>query len=210
MTQHIDLKKIEKQAYRFTFKDGLYDIAYGTLLVSFAIAPVLREIIYLGYIPFMVLPAPLILILGKRYITIPRIGIAKFSLNRAKNKRKIRLLTAILFPLSLLTVILTAYGIFNVQIGGYIVPLAAGIFALILLSSVAYIIDYPHFYLYAISIGLGIPLAELLEPITGEPLDYILSFGISGILILTYGVITVIKFVKQYPKPIQELSNAQG
>jgi hypothetical protein len=61
--------------------------------------------------------------------------------------------------------------------------------------------DYPHFYLYAISIGLGIPLAELLEPIFGKPLDYLISFGISGALILIYGIITLVKFIKKYPIP---------
>jgi hypothetical protein len=55
---------------------------FGVLLVSFALAPILREVIGLGYILFLVIPAPLILTLGKRYISVPRIGIVKFGLNR--------------------------------------------------------------------------------------------------------------------------------
>jgi hypothetical protein len=210
MIEKIDLKKIEKQTYRFTFTDGLYDMAYGSLLVFTAIAPILREIIYLGYIFFMILPAPLILILGKKCITIPRIGIVKFNQDRTKAKNKIRFLTAVLFPITVLMVVLTYLGIYNLTLSGYIVPLGAGIFAIVLLSSIAYIINYQHFYIYAVSIGLGIPLTELLKPILGDPLNYLVSFGISGTLILIYGIITLIKFIKKYPIPKEEMSIVRG
>jgi len=210
MTEKIDLKKVEKQTYRFTFTDGLYDIAYGCLLIFIAIAPILREILYPSYIIFLILPASLILTLGKRFITIPRIGIVKFNQNRTKSINKIRLLIAILVPITILMVVLTFLGVYNIKVGGYIVPVGAGVFALILLSLIAYIMDYPHFYLYAVSIGLGIPLAELLEPIFGEPLDYLISFGISGALILIYGIITLIKFIKKYPIPKEETSDVKG
>jgi hypothetical protein len=98
-------------------------------------------------------------------------------------------------------VVLTFLGVYNIKVGGYIVPIGAGLFALILLSVIGYIIDYPHFYLYAVSIGLRLPFAALLKPICGEPLHYIISFGISGTLILVYGIITLVKFIKKYPKP---------
>jgi hypothetical protein len=201
MTEKIDLKKVEKQTYRFTFTDGLTDMTYGCLLIFIAIAPILREILYPSYIIFMILPASLILILGKRFITFPRIGIVKFNQSRTKSINKIRLLIAILVPITIVMVVLTFLGVYNIKVGGYIVPVGAGLFALILLSLIAYIMDYPHFYLYAISIGLGIPLAELLEPIFGKPLDYLISFGISGALILIYGIITLVKFIKKYPIP---------
>jgi 4-amino-4-deoxy-L-arabinose transferase-like glycosyltransferase len=176
-------------------------MAYGSLIFFIAIAPILREILYPSYIIFLILPSPLIIILGKKFITVPRIGIVKFNLNRTKSRNKIGLLIAILVPITVLLVVLTYLGIYNIKVGGYIVPLGAGLFTLILLSLIAYIMDYPHFYLYAVSIGLGIPLAALLKPIFGEPIHYILSFGISGTLILIYGIITLIKFIKKYPIP---------
>ncbi len=210
MTEKIDLKKVEKQTYRFTFTDGLYDMAYGSLIFFAAIAPILREILYPSYIIFLILPAPLILILGKIYITVPRIGIVKFNLNRTKSRNKIGLLIAILFPITVIMVVLTFLGVYNIKVGGYIVPVGGGIFALILLSLVAYIMDYPHFYLYGISIGLGLPLAALLKPIFGEPSHYLISFGISGTLILIYGIITLIKFIKKYPIPKEGIPDVKG
>ena len=206
MNEKIDLKKIEKQTYQFTFTDGLYDMAYGCLLCFFAIAPILREFLYPSYIIFLVLPAPLIIILGKLFVTIPRIGVVKFNQNRDKSKNKIGVLIAILFPITVVLVVLTYLGVYNIKIGGYIVPIGAGLFALILLSVIAYVMDYPHFYLYAVSIGLGIPLASLLKPIFGDPMHYIISFGISGTLILIYGIFTLTKFIKKYPLSKEEIS----
>ena len=210
MNEKIDLKKVEKQTYQFTFTDGIYDMAYGSLIFFIAIAPILREILYPSYIIFMILPASLILILGKRFITVPRIGIVKFNQSRTKSRNKIGLIIAILFPITVVLVVLTYIGVYNIRVGGYIVPIGAGLFALILLSTIAYIMDYPHFYLYAVSIGLGIPLATLLKPIFGEPLHYLISFGISGTLILIYGIITLIKFIKKYPIPKEDIPNVKG
>ena len=206
MNEKIDIEKIEKQTYQFTFSDGIYDMAYGTMLIIFAIAPILREIIYLWYILFMIIPAPLIILLGKRYITLPRIGIVKFGEKRDKARNKIHLLTAILFPLTVIVVVLTFIGMFNIKVTGYIVPVGAGIFAIVLLSSIAYILHYSHFYLYGISIGLGIPLSELIEPIVGEPYDYLISFGISGLMILLFGLRTFLRFINMYQIPKEELS----
>ena len=210
LIEKIDLRQVEKQTYRFTFSDGIYDIAYGSLLIFIAIAPILREMIYLGYIFFMILPAPLIILLGKKFISIPRMGIVKFNYNRSKSKNKLMLLIAILFPLTVILVVLTFIGMFNVKVGGYIVPVGAGLFALLLLSTIAYTLEYPHFYLYAVSIGLGMPLAELMEPIVGGPLDYIISFGTSGTFLCIYGIITLIKFIKKYPIPKEEIPGVKG
>ena len=185
-------------------------MTYGSLLIFIAIAPILREILYPSYIIFLILPAPLILILGKRFITIPRIGIVKFNQNRTKSRNKIGLLIAILFPITVVMVVLTYLGLYNIKVGGYIVPIGTGVFALVLLSVIAYILDYPHFYLYAVAIGLGIPLAALLKPIFGEPLHYLISFGISGALIFIYGIITLIKFIKKYSVPKAEISDVKG
>ena len=107
MTEKMNLKEIEKKAYRFTFQDGIYDIMFGVLLVSFALAPILREVIGLGYILFLVIPAPLILTLGKRYITVPRIGIVKFGLNRQVAHKKLVIISVILVIITLILLMMT-------------------------------------------------------------------------------------------------------
>jgi hypothetical protein len=213
MTDKINLKELERKAYRFTFKDGIYDIAYGALLLSFALAPVLREIIYTWYILIVIPPAPLILILGKKYITTSRIGIVKFDVKRRKSKKKMILISAILVPITILIFIFTILNIFPGNLGsamnGYAIPIGAGIFAIILLSISAYLIDFPHMYIYGIIIGLGIPIAEILYNYLGSPLNSLITFGISGIILLIFGLYTLINFTKKYPIPKMETINGK-
>jgi len=211
MTEKIDLREIEKKSYRFTFKDGIYDIAYGTLLLSFALAPILREIIYLWYIIIVIPPAPLIIILGKRLITVPRIGIVKFDKKRTKSMKKMIFLSAVLVPITILILILTITNIFPGDIGslmnGYTIPIVAGIFAIILLSIGAYLLDFPNMYLYGAIIGLGIPITEILQRYIGSPTDGIITFGISGLILLIFGLYNLSKFIQKYPIPKSGLIN---
>lgn len=211
MTENINLKELEKKAYGFYFKDGIYDMAYGTLLITFAIAPILREIIYLGYIIFLIIPAPLIILLGKKYITVPRIGIVKFNKNRVKKQKRIILISSILIPFTIFLLFLTVIEVFpgniGTMLGGYAIPVGAGVFAIILLSAVAYSIDFPHFYIYGIIIGLGIPFADILHKIIGPPMDSLIAFGITGIVLLIFGIVTLSKFLQKYPIPKEEIPN---
>jgi len=211
MNDKIDLKELEKKSYRFTFKDGIYDIAWGALLVSFALAPILREIIYLWYILVVIPPAPLIIILGKKYITVPRMGIVKFDLKRRKSLKKMLLISTILVPLTIIIFILTLINIFPGNIGsaldGFAIPIGAGIFAIILLSLCAFLIDFPNMYLYGLIIGLGIPINEILQRFIGSPLDSLITFGTSGCILLIFGLFTLIKFIQKYQIPRTEITN---
>jgi hypothetical protein len=213
MTEKINLREIEKKSYRFTFKDGIYDIAWGTLLLSFALAPILREIIYLWYIVIVIPPAPLIIILGKRFITAPRIGIVKFDKKRSKSMKKMILISSILVPITIIILLLTVINIFPGDIGsllnGYSIPIGAGIFAIILLSVCAYLIDFPNMYIYGIIIGLGIPITEILQRYIGSPTDNLVTFGITGLILLIFGLYTLIKFIQKYPIPQSEIINAK-
>ena len=211
MNDKINLKELEKKSYRFTFKDGIYDIAYGALLISFALAPILREIIYLWYIILVIPPAPLIIILGKKYITAPRIGIVKFDKKRRKSLKKMALISAVLVPITIIIFILTIINMFPGNIGlainGLTVPLAAGIFAIILLSIGAYLIDFPHMYIYGIIIGLGIPINDILHKLIETPFDSLITFGTGGTILLIFGLFTLIKFIQNYPIPKTEKIN---
>ena len=211
MNEKINLKEIEKKAYRFTFQDGIYDIMFGVLLVSFALAPIIRELIGLGYILFLAIPAPLLLTLGKKYITTPRIGIVKFGLKRQASYKKFVTISVILVILTVVLLILTITNIFPGTFGsmldGYAVPLIIGISTIIGMGVFAYIKDFPHLWVYGVIIGLGIIVAEVLYKTVGTPLDGIITFGIPGILVLFYGVVILFRFLRKYPLPKEEIVN---
>jgi len=86
MTPDINLKDLEKKAWMSTHEDGFIDIIIGMLLVNFAVMPFIDELIGRWYIlimvPIPVLFASLLIYFGKRNITAPRIGFAKFGPER--------------------------------------------------------------------------------------------------------------------------------
>ena len=84
MSQTADLKTIEQDAFRATYQDGLYDICYGIFLLAWALVPILTDTgisIHLAALPFLAIPA-IILLVGKKYITAPRLGSARFGKQR--------------------------------------------------------------------------------------------------------------------------------
>jgi len=211
MTEKMNLKELEKKTYRFTFQDGIYDIMFGFLFVSFALAPIIRELIGLGYILFIGIPAPLLLTLGKKYITTPRIGIVKFGMNRQNSQKKQIIISIILVLITIILLMMTITnifpGTFGSMLNGYIVPLVIGISTIIGMGIFAYIKDFPHLCIYGMIIGLAIIVAEVLYKIVGTPLDGILAFGIPGLLVLFYGSFILFKFLQKYPLPEEEIIN---
>ena len=208
MTQDIDMKELEKKAWKSTFQDGLHDIVFGVLLVSFGIAPILRQFIGLGYIPFVVLPAPLIFVIGKKFVTLPRIGIVRFGPKRKATHKKMVKIMVVVFILTLILLIMTITktfpGALRTVLKGYAIPSVIGISAFIGISFCARIMDFPRMYIYAIMIGLGIPVSEVLYKAVGPPLYGLFAFGIPGVFVLSYGIILFSRFLRMYPKPAEE------
>jgi hypothetical protein len=211
MNKNIDLKAIEKKSYQIIFKDGIYDIMFGILLISFAVAPVLREIIGLGYIFFMIIPAPLFYILAKKYISLPRIGIAKFGGKRKKKYRAMLIVSLITFPISVILLTLTYLGPFQIDVstalGGYAVPIGAGLFAIFICGLTAHLIDFTHLFYYGLIIGLGIMITEYFNTTIGPPINDVLTFGIPGVIVILIGLFTLSQFIKKYPLPTEEITN---
>ena len=206
MVENVDLKEIEKKAWRATYQDGLWDIYMGLLITGFALIFYLNflgleEPLLIFFLCCWVTIPILILSFGKKFITPKRIGSVKFGKKRKKTKKRLTyFLTANVFIL-LMFLILTQLGLFElIPLEGLMVPLFFGLFISIPLSIVAYFLDFSRLYVYAIIFGLGYLLSELFYPIVGAPLDSFLSFGVPGIIITLIGVYFLISFLKKYPK----------
>jgi uncharacterized membrane protein YdcZ (DUF606 family) len=62
-------------------------------------------------------------------------------------------------------------------------------------------------YIYGIFIGLGIPINEIIQRQIGSPLDSLITFGTGGIILLIFGLFTLIKFIQKYQIPKTEITN---
>jgi hypothetical protein len=85
MSQKINLKEIERKSWTSYFQDGFYDIFMGLLMLGMGLILLFDAndwyiaVIWLGL---------LILIIGRRLITIPRVGRVKFGPERRIKQKK--------------------------------------------------------------------------------------------------------------------------
>ena len=208
MTENVDLKSLERKAYRSIFEDGIWDLFIGLIILSIGLSTFLSSILNLSELWFAALPtlilntiALLVFFLGKKFITIPRLGIVKFGPKRKSKQQKLKLFLSAFFILNILLLILPFTDLVkSIQFEPLIIALILGLVAITLpFMIVAYFLDFTRLYFYAFIAGIGFFLTELLYPIVGSPLDTLLPFTIAGGLIVVIGLYYFIRFLKYYP-----------
>ena len=205
MNDKINLKQLEKKAWRATFQDGLWDIYFGLIIMGMGLAPLGRFLGLPETIGVLMLVfswdivAGLIFILGKIYITRPRIGFVKFGQIRKRRNKLLAVFLGINVGLTFITLIFTFLGIFQLSLPGYMVMLVIGLlFITTPFSFIAYFIQLKRVYLYALLGGFGLFFSELLTPILDSPFNDILVFVPFGGMILVFGIIIIIRFLSKY------------
>lgn len=213
MSQNLDLKQIERNVYTSFHQDGLIDLFLGFIMLVSILSSTLdasgvsdsvRIVIYL---PLMVILGPVLYMLGKRYITFPRMGYVKLG-SKQKRKRRIvifAIMNAVLLTLVILTIILgnkagkvgSVFGIKAEFWSSAVVTLIIiGIFSII-----AFVLMTPRFYLLGLIVGMSEPLYMLLKHFTYIKYIGVIAYGIPGVLLIILGTVLLKRFVKKYPLP---------
>ena len=203
MAEKIDLKEIEKEAYKATLQHGLIDIEMGLIFFGMGINSAFYD-----YVPLPInllgilivgIVSVLPILLGRKFIVAPRIGIIKFGPKRKAQKKKIIVFIAINTLILIIILILTVNSLFQqIPLRGPMLLLVLGLlFATLPLSILAYLMQFPRLYMYGLVIGFGLFLAGIF--------DYSLTIISMGIIVLIIGIIYLIKFVKKYPLPDMEV-----
>jgi len=207
MSDSVDLKSLEKKAWRSTFQDGFWDIYIGMVIIGLGLPWIgglfdLPETIGMLVVVFSWdMGAMVILFLGKRFITIPRIGYVKFGKIRKKRNKILSICIGSIVIFTIITFIFTLMGLFQLSLPGYLVMLIIGIgFITLPFSTLAFFIQLKRLYIYAILGGLGLFFSELLSAILGPPLHDFIVFGLIGGTITITGIVILIIFLKNNPK----------
>jgi len=206
MSEKVDLKELEKKVWISTFQDGFWDIYFGMIIMGMGLGPLGR---FLGLPETMGvltlvfswdIGAGLIFILGKIFISRPRIGFVKFGQIRKKRNKLLAVFLGINVGLTIIIFIFTLMGMFQLSLPGYMVMLVIGLlFITTPFSFIAYFIQLKRVYLYALLGGFGLFFSELLEPIFDAPFNGILVFVPFGGMILVFGITILIHFLRKYP-----------
>jgi len=198
MKDRAALREVERRVWLRTFEHGLWDLAVGLLLLSFAVG-ILTEFYWISAI---VVPVGLPVMRGlARRTIVPRIGHATF---RGRRKRSLAHVQLILAALALAGGGMFAFTAFATREAApewaiwvrshFIV--AIGLIWGGALGVAGWAVDYPRLYAYG-GLLFGALLAVDLLP-TGYPLGHAL-IGVGGLIALV-GAALFIRFLRRYPR----------
>lgn len=201
MNNQTSLKNLERDVFRTMTQDGILDIQIGSVLLIFAIAPLLSNTLGDFWSSVVFLPFWGLIFLALRMIRNnqlkPRIGQVEFGPYRVKRLKNLNLIILV-FNLAAFGLGLLAF--FNVLVipGG--LPLS--ILLLIGFSLGGYMLESPRYYLYGV--------LSAIAPIIGEYLynnhgfshhGFPVVFGILAGGMILYGLYRMITVIRDFPLP---------
>ena len=204
MNNSTSLKKLERNLFRETIRDGSLDMQIGFILLIFVFAPLLSSSLGDFWSSAVFLPVWIAFFMGlrtfKKTHIQPRIGQIEFSPHRKKRLKNINLVILI-FNLVAFGMGLLAF--FNFQEFKGWLPLS--ILILIGFSLAGFMIESPRLYLYGILTALAPVVGEYLYQNHGiSHHGFPLTFGVlAGGYILT-GIVLMINVFRRYPLPSNE------
>lgn len=207
MSETINLKELERKAWRSTYEDGLWDIYYGLIVICLGLFTTRPES---GYSPATIIFLMMSLLVcyaafwaAKRWITLPRMGQVKFGPARKKRKKTLTILLACIVMVQvgflLVQVIAWQNPVFGKQINGFLeetglmdlaVAIIGALFVLPAMLLIAYFQDFPRGYYIAVMMSLGIFLLIWL--------NQAIYVVIVGSLIALPGMVLLVRFIQKY------------
>jgi hypothetical protein len=199
MTEEINLKAIERKAWGSYFEDGLLDIFLGAMLLIGGIRSVTDSVWY----TLLILPLILVLPLGKRLITTPRLGHVKFGSARNLKQAKVIAVLTISVLATFALLMLPKSG-FALPAKMLISPIMAGWIAVVF-GIIAYYLDFRRLFAY----GLLFAMSEVLSGLFGVYIGA-MTQTVSGIAVLLIGLFVLARFLRKYPQPVEGTSDVKG
>jgi hypothetical protein len=208
--EQLNIKTLEKKAFRSFFRDGIYDVFLGAILLSLGLPLILNEF---GWIDYETIIMPLLIplignigalaffVFGKKYITAPRLGTVRFGKTRKRKMMHVKLLLAISVLIGVITFLLFVLKV--LPIGGKTgIPAAGMIFGiqcLIIFSLMAYFMDFTRLYFYAFLFAVSLPVTFWLKKNASLTYPSLYVFSLTAVPMLVIGWILFVRFLRQYP-----------
>jgi hypothetical protein len=204
MEQRINLKQLEKNTAAGIFQTGIVEIGMGMIFIVSTLAMIFDDIRY--YLDILFIVPVVFIILARKYIANPRMGIVKFAKKRVRNTKT---LIAAITTFLVIMVTLTYFGSSN-NIDEIINPrweITGIIFSICI--AVAYFLAFDRMYFYAFLLAGAFNLSEEIREN-----DWIVTKGgyaylLASIILLTVGFFYFISFLKKYPLPGKEVNYEQ-
>ncbi len=204
MTQNINLKDIEKKAYRDSQQDGLMEVTMGLILMTFG--GFFYSPIFAFYILLIIFSGKIVEFMRRRY-TYPRVGFVKFHEENPKDA----LTGVFLFEVAVIVIMFTLISIFgDVKDYSQWVKWSPLFFGMILVGPFAHAasrsgsIRYTGYAILSVVLGVFFSLTEFGSGCTG----LILYLVFIGTFLFLGGLAIFIQFLRKYPLPVEGAPDA--
>ena len=208
MDTQLNLKELERKAFRSIYQDGLWDLYFGLIVVCMSL------FIYKpasGYSPLNIIlmlcsmgVAYTLFWAGKKYITLPRMGQVQFGEQRKKRRMTMILVLSVVVLIQIVFISIQMVGraspVMGAKLNSFLqerdgmdlaVASVGSLFVGPSMILIAYFIDFPRGYYIAIMMSLAVFLMIYLN----QPLYPILI----GLLIILPGIYLFVRFLQKYP-----------
>jgi len=206
MEQEIDLKEIEQKTFRDCHQDGLLELVMGICMVTMSTRLISPFLVFMLALPVLLF-GPVLVAMRKRF-TYPRIGYVKLIPDKPKE------VLAVIFLITLIVIVVMAVAFllfgdvrdFNLWLKW--IPVWGGVVLAGMFSSFGSKSGCARYYVFALwSLISGFVLSILnFEAVETGTLLY---FLVMGCLLIPWGLVTFIRFLRKSPKRIQEINNGK-
>ena len=195
--EHDNLAAAERRAFTMKFRDGLHDLQVGLILLVVYGFMGLRE----HWATWWVLPGYILLtgaitggfFLARKNVARPRIGTMKPLPARRKRSRIGALVLALFVTVQALLVLLQATGDLRPDFERVMVSLFASFIVFVPMAAIAWFSSFNRGYLHAVLVGVS--TGSIIAFDTG------VFFLVSGLVILTVGMVVLVRFLREFPLP---------
>ena len=201
MSQTIDLKEIERKAFTSYFQDGFWELMLGLVLLQIAGGRILE---YFGLSDYwgaaIAFFGVLLMVVGKKTITVPRMGHVNFGPARKRSLMKVTLILSISVAFSLIGYLIAASSP-NIEMDRLTFPILFAVKAIVVFAIMAYLMDFDRLYFYGVLIGISMLVGEIWYISTGFYYAISIVFGFSSLSLIVIGSVLLYRFLNAYPLP---------
>jgi len=188
MGSQLDLGALELKAWKSTHEDGLLDMFLGAMLL----VGYLRDVTGKPAVTLLVLALPVLFIAGKRFLTVPRIGLVKFGPRREARRTVLIFVIGASVLLTVTLYLLLASGVLtgsSARPGLLNVLMSVMLFAIF--AAMGRLLDLPRMY----GVAAVFAAANLARGFTDSPLVHL----VAGLVIFLPGLFLCLRFLRRNP-----------
>lgn len=204
-----DLERLERDAFRRFYEDGIFDIYLGLMLLVFFASAALWEAVEVELVAYsgmlalaLIVTVPLLWF--RRRLLRQRLGSFRPGPHRRLRITRTRWVLAASVVVGLGAFVLAAVassGEGSLELITVVVPLLWLVNAVVVFGAMAYLLDVPRFAVYGVVGGLLMPLLIWPDALWGVQLPAVLVFGTAGLAVIAVGVVKLRRFLRRYPVP---------